>query len=861
MSNQFAFKSSLSTPILDRFRNQLNKNHQFTFSGDPTAVTTAELVGVYDDLLSELTVNSKPIITDLTIIADDFREHSEGIALAICDRILEVPVEQKMPSLYLLDSIVKNIGWDYIRHFAPRLPEVFCEVYRQIPPSLHASMRRLFETWSTVFPESVLHQIEDELQLSPSVNQPSSSLATMRASESPRRHHGIHVNPEYLESRNQFDNISVKKNIQFERGVPKSNAPSQTDYSVYEDYDYGENSDARRFYSAGVGDHVAFRPSANKLLPSASGSGRPLSPSADDFAVANSPGRMCGMGSSSHYRPSRVRRRDEEIDVWPKRHRSGDFNSGCKNDATFNVSNGFDHDGPRALIDAYGRDNGQRSFNKKIGFDRPFMNGMTTTAWQNTEEEEFDWEDMSPTLANRKTSNFTQSSVPSTTDLRGLPVNTLASRQSYYDHSSRSNWGNSEPILKTEDSLKAIEDVSQTQDGAFSFPGILTTPVQKLPVAGRILSSQLNINGAPRDGNQFQGVLTGVQPSTSLHSTAPLPPPYPLQQQPRPSSELMNSRSTVFNQGPRQFENDDNRSSISMNLARNPQPGFFPLHHQPQPPVSFPQQLPQFRHNIETNPLHVFHAYPSYQNASNSSMQSRGPVLPNAQGPRPFSPIVPLPQSAVPVANQPASVDISGLLDSGLLNSLISQGLLPLTKQLSEQDSIGVEFDADLLKVRHESAIRALYEDLPRQCTTCGLRFKTQDEHSKHMDWHVTKNRISKNRKHNPSRKWFVSANMWLSGTEALGVDATPAFLPSESAVENKDDEEMAVPADEDQIACALCGERFEDFYSDETEEWMYRGAVYLNTPCNKTTLGMNRSQLGPIVHAKCRSVSSSAPT
>ncbi|OMO76739.1 hypothetical protein CCACVL1_15454 [Corchorus capsularis] len=973
MSNEIAQKQLPS--ILERFKALLKQREdELRVSGgdDDEVVPTLsseDIVQLYDAVLSELTFNSKPIITDLTIIAGEQREHGEGIADVICARIVEVPVEQKLPSLYLLDSIVKNIGREYVRHFSSRLPEVFIEAYRQVNPNLYPAMRHLFGTWSAVFPPSVLRKIETQLQFSQSANQQSSGVTSLRSSESPRPTHGIHVNPKYLRQLEQQS--GADGNTQHVRGTSAGLKMYGAKHSIgYDDFD-SDNTEVpsshvavQRLNSTGNVGRTSVSLGANKsqlscasrasrpFSPSRIGSDRLLSSEVEDLPPDDSPRRFIEGASPSRpafdYGRGRAIIRDEETREWPRKQFFDDYHRSESSLNTYKLSNGHERQTPRALIDAYGNDRGKGFNSKPVQVERLDVNGMghkvTPISWQNTEEEEFDWEDMSPTLADRGRSNdYSLSSAPT--------FGSIGARPAGLESNSRSSRTTQTQLPLVDDSSTIPEDAIPSMSSGRGLNPILRSHYPQeawnssqrfpqsthhlhakgrgrdfhLPFSASGISSLGGENSVPLidkladGGSQFRppAILpragssgldsvphgarpaiipstTGVWPPVNVHKSQPptTRPNYSLQQHSRSQFDSINPINAVMNHGPAKQsympEQFDSFESKDQSLTRVPQlPDQRPALHQRnqfQATSLQPQFLPsqELRENFlasATAPLppriaaaSLNHGYtPQMHGAVNSMIPSipfpnpnmstgslrlqGGPSPPLPPGPPPVSQMMPGTQNTGPLLpNQP-----QGGAFSGLISSLMAQGLISLTTPTPVQDPLGLEFNADLLKVRHESAISALYSDLPRQCTTCGLRFKIQEEHSAHMDWHVTRNRMSKNRKQKPSRKWFVSASMWLSGAEALGTDSVPGFLPTENVVEKKDDEELAVPADEDQSVCALCGEPFDDFFSDETEEWMYRGAVYMKAP-NGLYEGMDRSQLGPIVHAKCRSESSAVP-
>lgn len=845
-----------------------------------------ELVNRYKATLSELTINSKPMITNLTIIAGEYSQHAKAIAAIICANIIEVPNDQKLPSLYLLDCIVKNIGRDYIKHFAGRLPEVFCKVYRMVDPSLHISMRHLFGTWKGVFPPQPLQMIEKELGFSSAVNgSSSSSAAAMDDTQSNRPAQSIHVNPKYLEARqrNQLSTRDPRREA-FEKPVlEKKNNPA------YGDIEYG--SDLPKRHSLGMG-HVSegiadqdFEKTWNDARVS-----RTISNQRNGFDTKP------GMKS---FQPSKSTQNDAHLKP------------------AGNISN--------------------RS-----------STGMNPN-WKNSDEEEYAWDDINPRFSDQEIVDQgkvhwmmdnseerginSRNSREASADILleeqsevGAVMGNHRSLQKVGPHSteginhssyletlpksfttSSSRVGSLQSALPSKGALQNVVKGAGTAQNSLAStnykpltsrysPEVLRgSPEQKSPQAPDLR------NIKPRD--QFSQMPMRAQTSKSHINLQKTQPYGPSEHKNPPTSgltkksklpEIQLSDSVKGMPASTSLLDSIMKSGILNNtpvlgrhlnrVAPSPPVGSGPSAPSPNrdETLSIPTVLPSTADSPTVKKLKVGNTVANPVSSLLGSLVAKGLISASKKDPQKQIPslvknndditMIPSLESIqdpsvvkISSANKDPQKQILSLMknndDITMTTPSLEPNQVPSGDKISSANDehshpesdyealIGYEFRPSVIREPHPTVISELLQDsLLYTCLICSLKFRCLKQHDRHMEWHALKS-PELHSLIKASRSWYGNVDHWVAEKREL-----PFLYESVYSGHGSEECNQMVPADEDQCLCVLCGEPFEDMYSHGSGEWMFKGAVYMTISSidGKIVTSTEGSNQGLIVHPEC---------
>ncbi|KEY72741.1 hypothetical protein S7711_02528 [Stachybotrys chartarum IBT 7711] len=116
---------------------------------------SAEVAEDYRLALEDLSGNLRFEISNLTVIARENTEHALAIAEVLQQHILKAPPNKKLPALYVLDSIVKNVGTPYTLYFGRNLFKTFMESYAVVDTSIRKKMEEMLRTWKDPVPGSM----------------------------------------------------------------------------------------------------------------------------------------------------------------------------------------------------------------------------------------------------------------------------------------------------------------------------------------------------------------------------------------------------------------------------------------------------------------------------------------------------------------------------------------------------------------------------------------------------------------------------------------------------------------------------------------------------------------------------------
>ncbi|ROT40277.1 hypothetical protein SODALDRAFT_321657 [Sodiomyces alkalinus F11] len=122
----------------------------------------------YRQALEDLSSTNRADISTLTTIARENTEHAQVITDVLQKHILRTAPHKKLPALYVLDSIVKNVGTPYTLFFGAQLYQTFMEAYAAVDNQVRRKMEETLQTWKQPVPQS----LDDRPVFPPEVTRP-----------------------------------------------------------------------------------------------------------------------------------------------------------------------------------------------------------------------------------------------------------------------------------------------------------------------------------------------------------------------------------------------------------------------------------------------------------------------------------------------------------------------------------------------------------------------------------------------------------------------------------------------------------------------------------------------------------------
>ncbi|KAI5852257.1 hypothetical protein BZA05DRAFT_444794 [Tricharina praecox] len=119
-----------------------------------SGLSSDELAEDYKASLEDLSFNSRYEISNLTVIARENIHAAQAIARTLEQHIHNTAPSRKLPALYLLDSIAKNVGTPYTLFFQRNLYQTFMDAYIVVEQPVRRKLEEMLQTWKQAVPGS-----------------------------------------------------------------------------------------------------------------------------------------------------------------------------------------------------------------------------------------------------------------------------------------------------------------------------------------------------------------------------------------------------------------------------------------------------------------------------------------------------------------------------------------------------------------------------------------------------------------------------------------------------------------------------------------------------------------------------------